>query len=104
MAFLEDSHLLDDRQFCFRKKKSTLDALNYIKNYIDDEVNKKNIVCIISLDIKNAFNSIHRKDILEIMDNYKVPWRLKLVIADYLNNRKILISENEYLDFNVGEP
>lgn len=36
------------------------------------------------------------------MDKYGVPTRVKLLIADYLKNRKIKVSENEYLDFNIG--
>lgn len=59
---------------------------------------------MISLDIKNAFNSIHRNSILEIMDKYNVPNNLELIIFDYLRNRKIIVSESELMYFNVGVP
>lgn len=104
MFFLEKSRLLDNRQFGFRKNRSTLDALSYVKNYIDVEVEKKNLVCMIPLDIKNAFNSIHKNDILEIMDLYNFPYNLKRMIDEYLRNRKVQVTNDEYLDFNVGVP
>lgn len=69
---------------------------------MDLEIKDKKNVCMISLDIKNAFNSIHRRDIYEIMDNYRVPVKLKFRIADYLKNRKVKVSDKEYLSFNTG--
>lgn len=104
MSYFETNKILDNLQVGFRKNNSIIDALNFVKNFIDGKLGEKQVVCMISLDIKNAFNSIHRNDILEIMDNYRVPTKEKLLIVDYLKNRKIKVSENEYLDFNIGVP
>lgn len=59
---------------------------------------------MISLDIQNAFNSIHKNSILSILDVYNVLNKLKLLIKDYLRNRKIIISDTEMMDFNIGVP
>lgn len=53
---------------------------------------------------KNAFNSIRSNDLYEIMDKYRVPVGLKMLIVDYLNNRKIKVTDSDFLDFNVGVP
>lgn len=104
MSFLEVRNILNPSQFGFRKKDSTVDALNMVKTYIDDNLRNKQIVCMLSLYIINVFSSIYRNDILEIMDNYGLPDKLKFIIADYLKNRKIKISDTEFLDFNIGVP
>lgn len=59
---------------------------------------------MLAFDIKNAFNSIHRNSILTILDSYNEPNKLKDIIADYLRNRKIIISESEIMDYNIGVP
>lgn len=59
---------------------------------------------MISLDIKNAFGSIRKNSILKMIDKYKVPNGLKNMIADYLDNRKVILKENDMLQYNVGVP
>lgn len=104
IAYLEDNNILDKRQYGFRRGKSTINALEVVKKYIDSKVTNNEIVCMISLDIKNAFNSIRTNDLFEIMDNYHVPVGLKLIISDYLTNRKIKLLDEDYLDYNIGVP
>lgn len=68
----------------FRKKRNTIVALEVIKQYIEE--NK--IVCFISLDIKNAFNSIKPNDVSKIMTTYKTPTSIIIKFHYYLDNRK----------------
>lgn len=102
MAYLENNNILCSEQFGFRKNRSTIDALKMVKEYIDTNITNKKIVCMISLDIKNAFGSIRRNSLLKIMDEINVPTKLKHMITDYLYNRKIIINDKEYLNYNTG--
>lgn len=59
---------------------------------------------MISLDINNTFNSLNKNDILLLLDKYKVPYRKKKIIASYLHIRKIRITDDENMEFNLGVP
>lgn len=48
---------LANNQFGFRKGRSTCDAVDYVQSKIKDATNKRKLVLVVSLDIKNAFNS-----------------------------------------------
>lgn len=104
MKFLESNKILELGQYGFRRNLGTINALEVVKSYIDLNMRDNKLICMLSFDSENAFNSIHRNSILKILDKYNVPNRLKNIIADYLNNRKFLLSGNEYLEYNVGVP
>ncbi|GIY59857.1 probable RNA-directed DNA polymerase from transposon BS [Caerostris darwini] len=56
--YLEINNFISLNQYGFRKGRSTITALQKIKNFIKNADSEGNITCIISIDIKNAFNSI----------------------------------------------
>lgn len=60
-----------------------------MNNIIEINRQKKYITCLISFDI--SFNSIHITDIYKIIDDYNIPNTIKLILANYFNNRKILV-------------
>lgn len=49
---------LDEHQFGFRGKRSTLDAVARLRFLADEQTSQGRVVLAISLDIKNAFNSL----------------------------------------------
>jgi hypothetical protein len=57
--YLLDNKLLSDRQFGFRKKHSTIDALLGIQKSVLSAVEKKKKVCIVSIDLYKAFDSVN---------------------------------------------
>lgn len=46
-------------------------------------------MCIIGIDVKNAFNSLQWKDIIHELENQKVPPYLIALMQSYLTNRKV---------------
>lgn len=66
LMYLEKNKILENTQFGFRKKRSTTDALSVTKKYIEEHLGKMQIVSMMSFDIKNAFNSIRKNDLLWI--------------------------------------
>lgn len=67
--FLDTSNGLHDRQFGFRKGRSTIDALNTMK----DTIKTKQKIGILTLDIRNAFNSAPWRAIMDALYEKEVP-------------------------------
>lgn len=85
----QDAHL-SDRQFGFRKGRSTCDAILTVKNYIKNakKVEGRCVVAM-SIDIKNAFNSLPWPCIVQAMENKRMPRYLVSLVTDYLRDRYI---------------
>lgn len=87
-----DSHpeaRLSPRQYGFRRKTSTCDALSQVRDFITEATNEGEITIGISLDIKNAFNSIRWKRIREALIRKGFPYYICKIIDSYLDNRYI---------------
>lgn len=82
--FLDSSDGLHERQFGFRKGRSTIDALEVLRTTVTSDKLK---VGILTLDIKNAFNSAPWSVILEEIREKEVPEYLQRMIHSYLKNR-----------------
>lgn len=83
--YLEDSQILHESQHGFRKNKSTLTALQLVKNYIESHLLNDELVCMIAIDIKNAFGSILKSDLLNILVSYKITSNITKFIDSYLS-------------------
>jgi len=102
-SFLDDSEGLHDRQFGFRKGRSTIDALNTLKAAIT--LNQK--VGILTLDIKNAFNSAPWTAISKALQEKDIPGYLRHIIDSYLDDRTVSIDEGTTgtrIDATCGVP
>ncbi|GBL95363.1 Putative protein in type-1 retrotransposable element R1DM [Araneus ventricosus] len=102
--FLESNKLLDHRQYGFREGMGTLTALRMVNNFIDCAKNEKMITCMISLDIKNAFNSIRWEDIISLLKIYKIPGKLLILFKSFLNNRSVILEDGSKWNYNIGVP
>lgn len=90
-TFLEANIGLDQRQYGFRKGRSTTDAINTLREIIKNSGPKKKIG-VLTLDIKNAFNSAPWKAIMEAMQHKDVPMYICRIIGSYLENRTLLVN------------
>lgn len=101
-------YTLSNNQFGFRKNKSTVDALIKVRKYIESQTGKGNVVIAISLDIKNAFNSIPWKCIRKALYWKGCSRHLKRIIHSYLSDRHIeYINKSgriQYLSVEAGVP
>lgn len=81
---------LSDRQHGFRKGISTCDAVLKVKRFVEDATCGENrCVVAVSLDIKNAFNSLPWPSISRALREKNIPYSIIRLISDYLNNRYI---------------
>ena len=57
LPFVELNRGLSERQFGFRKNRSTTNAICYILNKANGAIKRKGYCALITLHVKNAFNS-----------------------------------------------
>lgn len=81
---------LSDNQFGFRQGKSTCDALRLVTDTINAAVNRRKFVIAVSLDIKNAFNSVPWSAIRLALLRRGFPEYLRRIIDSYLHDRMIM--------------
>lgn len=103
VCHLEAKGVIDHRQYGFRRGRSTVDALNRVKSFIEEARDEGLMTCLVSLDIKNAFNSCRRADIMRILRGYQIPLELQGLVASFLTDRSVLEGNGE-LKYNVGVP
>jgi len=104
-SFLDDTGGLDERQFGFRKGRSTIDALNTLSSSIKSSTQK---IGLLTMDIKNAFNSAPWNAIMMAVYEMDVPEYLQRMVSSYLENRRLLIEmvgeDNIEIDVTCGVP
>lgn len=89
MDAFEESRL-SENQFGFRQGRSTCDALRLVRNIIDVAINRRKFVIAVSLDIKNAFNSVPWSAIRLALLRRGFPEYLRRIIDSYLHDRLII--------------
>ena len=85
---------LSDRQYGFRKGRSTVDAINLVVNIAKDTISgtrwkngEKQYCAVVTLDMQNAFNSARWDRIMEALDQFGTPKYLQKLIASYFTDR-----------------
>jgi len=74
-------------QFGFREGFSTIDALDMVTNLIREKISAGKIVLAVSLDIKNAFNSLSWNAIRWSLRHRRYPDYLRRIVDWYLYDR-----------------
>lgn len=80
---------LSENQFGFRPGLLTVDALFRVREQINDALNSGGVALAISLNIKNAFNSLPWETINAALGRSKkrFPGYIRKIIDSYLRNR-----------------
>ncbi|XP_011860276.1 PREDICTED: uncharacterized protein LOC105557606 [Vollenhovia emeryi] len=84
-----------ENQFGFRKARSTTDAILAVKETIQAANRRGKKVMAVSLDIKNAFNSVLWKAIKDMLKRKKIPKYIRRIIRAYLSDRSITYTDNQ---------
>ena len=88
---------LSDKQFGFRKKRSTIDAIASVCDIAHKAIagkrwkgGDKKYCAVITLDVKNAFNTADWGRILTALKELQVPSYLTRIVANYFENRALI--------------
>jgi len=81
---------LSEAQFGFRRSRSTTDALATLKERTMAALNGGDMIVAVSLDIRNAFNSLPYETLREALRFHGVPPYLRRVLDAYLANRHVV--------------
>ena len=80
-------HLLADNQYGFRKGRSTIDAINQVVSKWNEAISGKRwkggsikYCLLVTLDVRNAFNSVRWKNICQALNKLDVPAYLKKML------------------------
>jgi hypothetical protein len=82
---------LSRSQFGFRKGLSTCDAVLQLEAVVKATLRQKGVCAAVSLDVKNAFNSIPWCKIVESLVNLHFPAYLVRILVDYFRDRHIIL-------------
>ena len=89
LLFLENNNLIHDRQYGFRKARSTGDILAYVTNLWSSILDKSGESAVISLDISKAFDRVWHKSLVNKLIHSGLSTSLVNWINDFLANRSI---------------
>ena len=83
---------LSNRQFGFRKGRSTVDAIQMVVKAVEaaqrGNHHSRKLILLVTLDVKNAFNSAKWDDMLRALaEDFSVPKYLLRMIGAYLKDR-----------------
>lgn len=89
---------LSDHQYGFRTRRSTCDALRFVVNNICAATENGSYAVAVSLDIRNAFNSIPWIHIRQALEQRGFPNYLRRILDDYLHKKSKIYEARWFLD------
>ena len=98
-TFTEGEHGLSNRQFGFRKGRSTVDAVRAVVERAEKSSKQKRrgdrFCAVVTIDVKNAFNSASWEAIAESLHRMQVPRYLCRILRSYFQNRILIYETSE---------
>ena len=85
---LEDSDIISNQQFGFRKHRSTIDALTRLQTHILDSFNRSEHTVAIFFDIQKAYDTAWKHHILQNIHQAGIRGNLAYFVQNFLSGRK----------------
>lgn len=89
--YFEYNKVLNDKQFGFRKKRSTVQALTTIVGWILKGLDEKESALGVFCDLSKAFDCVHHGILLAKLDHYGIQGTDLKLCKSYLENRKQIV-------------
>ena len=106
--FFDDNNVIYNKQFGFRKKHSTIHALNIAVTQVINSLNKNNVVLGIFLDFSKASDTVKHNILLKKLEHYGIRNKTLDLLSNYLNNTKQYVCvdniKSELLPITNGVP
>lgn len=87
--YLTSENILSPKQHGFTKGRSTITALQRLVEIVTSAKENRQLCLAISLDVKNAFNTVRWKDVLSAVIRRGVPPYLIQMVSSYFKDRWI---------------
>ncbi|GIX95978.1 putative 115 kDa protein in type-1 retrotransposable element R1DM [Caerostris darwini] len=100
---LEQGNILHDSQYGFRRNRSTITAIHNVLEHHKAAEENKQMTCLISLDMSNAFNSVDWDILLKKIFSLNIPSYLKRIIHSFLEARQAQLDDH-IKNYNKGIP
>ena len=85
---------LSEREYGSRKERSTVGAVRKVTAAVEAANSVRHaarpIILLVTLDVKNAFNTARWVDILGALESFRVPPYLMRMVEDYFPQRMLL--------------
>ena len=108
IKFLNGNNILYDKQFGFRSKHSTMQAILSITDKIQGAIEEGSYSCGIFLDLSKAFDTVNHDILIQKLDNYGIRGQAKTWFISYLKDRRQFVSigstKSEILHVSCGVP
>lgn len=91
LKYLEHHRLIHDRQYGFRRGRSTADLLSYVTQIWNSALQSYGETSIVALDIAKAFDRVWHAALLNKLPSYGFPTKLCQWISDFLSGRTIQV-------------
>lgn len=106
--YLNSINFLSHRQYGFRSKHNTLAATIDLVTKIKNNIDKKNIVLGIYIDLKKAFDTVSHSILLQKLENIGITGTALKMFKSYLSNRHQIVQiencESEPRSITYGVP
>lgn len=99
---LERGEGLSEAQFGFRRGRSTIQAAELVAKMAKNS--ERRLCVLVTLDVKNAFNSAVWSIIIRELRRRGVAKYLVNIICSYFTDRKIKVTGKDIIDVTVGVP
>ena len=87
MNFFEKFNIITKKQFGFLKKHCTEHAILDLKEYIINNLDKKQVTAVLYLDLQKAFDTVSHDILLQKLYHYGVRGNAYSLLKSYLSNR-----------------
>lgn len=114
IAVAEENSALSNLQFGFRKSRSTVDAIKSVVDMAAAAIEgarwregSKEYCAVVTLDVRNAFNSVSWSSIKKALARMDAPVYLRRILSSYLSDRKLIYNSDQgtkYYDVSAGVP
>lgn len=105
---LETSHELNNRQFGFRKVRSSIDAVQEVMRIVEKastgSLYNRKLCAVVALDVANAFNTAKWHRIEESLHTKETPAYLVGIIRSYLSEKELQYENGGKKDITCGVP
>ena len=97
LSFFNQNLILQDTQFGFHKKHNTIYAVLDVITQLYDNIANNKFSCILTLDLKKAFDTVKHDILLGKLEHYGVQGICNMLPHSYLKNRNQFVSfQNNY--------